>query len=84
MEQAKKSRKANRTHDELRDVYSQKIAFHEIQANQLRKKLADLDNPKQPRKSRMGITKALAEVKAEGVTPEEIMLFLKARKEATN
>ena len=82
MEQIKKSRKQNRTHDEMRVTLNEKIAYHNLQIVQLNKRLADLDKPREPRKTRASMNKAMAEIKAAGITAEEIMKIISARKEA--
>lgn len=82
MEQVKRSRKQNRTHDEMRVALQAKIAYHNTQSKQLAARLAALDAPKQPRKSRASYNKAFAEVKAAGITAEELMKILSERKEA--
>lgn len=79
----RKSRKANRSIDERRTIIEQKIAYHEIHANQLRKSLADLDAPKQPRKSKGSYNKALAKIKDMGITAEELEKIISERKAAT-
>ena len=80
MEPTKKARKQNRTQNERRDELNRKIAYHENQANQLKQKLVDLGKPRKPRA--LSMNKALAEVKAAGITPEELMKILSERKEA--
>lgn len=82
MEQAKKNRSANRTHDEMRVTLNEKIAYHHLQINKLNSRLADLDKPKEPRKTRLGMNKAVAEIKAAGITPEQILQFIAAQKGA--
>jgi phage shock protein A len=82
MEQAKKSRKQNRTHDEIKDALNAKIAYHHIQINQINARLAALDTPKQPRKARASYNKALAGIKAAGITPEELEQIINERKAA--
>ncbi len=82
MEQAKKNRSANRTHDEMRVTLNEKIAYHHLQINHLNARLADLDKPKEPRKSRASYNKAFAEIKAMGITAEELAQIISARKEA--
>ena len=84
MKGSKGSRKQNRTHDEMKDGINEKIAYHHLQINQLNARLAALDEPKQPRKARASYNKAFAEVKAAGITPEEILKILAERKEETS
>jgi hypothetical protein len=82
MKESKGTRKPNRTHDEIRAALTAKIAYHNAQTEQFAARLAALDAPKQPRKSKVSYNKAFAEVKAAGITPEEILKILSERKEA--
>lgn len=80
MEQVKKTRKQNRSKDEIRDSVNAKVAYHHLQINQLNARLADLDKPREARKRSPGMNKALAEARAAGITPEQILQFVAAQK----
>lgn len=77
------TRKQNRTHEDIRDDLNQRIAKHHMQITQLEKRIAALDEPRKPRTARIGMNKAMAEIKAAGITPEELLKIL-AERQAVN
>ena len=80
MEQTKKTRSANRTHEDIRIELERRKAKHYMQISQIDRKLEALDKPREPRKRKPGAAAVLKAAQAAGFTNEQLLELIAAQK----